>query len=87
MWNAAQQRLFLMSIFITNPAGGLEDILIKFAGKLGEKLLEELDWKKCKNFYRNEDKLLSLGENPWLILWCAFPAGYTENSEHSHGFD
>lgn len=34
---------FLMSIFITNPAGGVEDILIKFAGKLGEKLLEELD--------------------------------------------
>lgn len=73
-----------MNIFITNPAGELEDI--KFAGKLGEKLLK--NWtKKCKNSYRNGDKLLSLGENPLLILWCAFPAGYTENSEYSRGFD
>lgn len=31
----------LMSIFITNPVGGLEDI--KYTGKLGEKLLEELE--------------------------------------------
>lgn len=34
---------FLMSTFITKPVGGLEDILIKIAGKLGEKFLEELD--------------------------------------------
>lgn len=73
---------FLMSVFITNPVG-LEDT--KFTGKLGEKLK---NWtEKCKDFYRNEDKLLTLEESPLLILWCAFPAGYTENSENSHGFD
>lgn len=34
---------FLINIFITNPVGGLEDV--KYTEKLGEKLLEELEWK------------------------------------------
>lgn len=101
--SGAQQRLLLINIFISNLDGALEGTLVKFAEarKLGEiagvseyriKVQNYLkNWtEKCKNSYRNKDKLLSLGGSTLWILRCAFLVGYkliTVNSEYSHGYD
>lgn len=102
MLNGAQQRLFLISIFITKPGDGLEGILTKFvdARMLGRiasvseyRIKIQNYLKSCTEKYnscRNRGKLLSLGGSTLLILWCAFPVGYRliiGNSEYSHGYD